>query len=71
MSSDAQTAPRFGALNGLTLEQLRTSPPKSDSIPAEPAQLKRRALGFPGIAFLVFFTLLAYALKKEFWKDVK
>ena len=38
---------------------------------AEPAQLKRRALGFPVIAFLVFFTLLAYALKKEFWKDVK
>jgi ubiquinol-cytochrome c reductase cytochrome c1 subunit len=23
------------------------------------------------IAFLVFFTLLAYALKKEYWKDVK
>jgi ubiquinol-cytochrome c reductase cytochrome c1 subunit len=38
---------------------------------AEPAQLKRRALGFPVIAFLVFFTLLAWALKKEFWKDVK
>ena len=38
---------------------------------AEPAQLKRRALGFPVIAFLIFFTLLAWALKKEFWKDVK
>ena len=38
---------------------------------AEPAQLKRRALGFPVIAFLVFFTLLAWALKKEYWKDVK
>jgi ubiquinol-cytochrome c reductase cytochrome c1 subunit len=38
---------------------------------AEPAQLQRRALGFPVIAFLVFFTLLAYALKKEYWKDVK
>jgi cytochrome c1 len=23
------------------------------------------------IAFLAFFTLLAYALKKEYWKDVK
>jgi cytochrome c1 len=23
------------------------------------------------IAFLVFFTLLAWALKKEYWKDVK
>ena len=37
----------------------------------EPAQLQRRALGLPVIAFLVFFTLLAYALKKEYWKDVK
>jgi cytochrome c1 len=23
------------------------------------------------IAFLLFFTLLAYLLKKEYWKDVK
>jgi ubiquinol-cytochrome c reductase cytochrome c1 subunit len=38
---------------------------------AEPAQMQRRALGFPVIAFLIFFTLLAYALKKEYWKDVK
>jgi ubiquinol-cytochrome c reductase cytochrome c1 subunit len=37
----------------------------------EPAQLQRRSLGAPVIAFLVFFTLLAYALKKEYWKDVK
>lgn len=37
----------------------------------EPAQLQRTALGFPVIAFLIFFTLLAYALKKEYWKDVK
>jgi len=37
----------------------------------EPAQLQRRALGVPVIAFLIFFTLLAYALKKEYWKDVK
>jgi len=38
---------------------------------AEPAQLQRKSLGFPVIAFLVFFTLLAYLLKKEYWKDVK
>jgi ubiquinol-cytochrome c reductase cytochrome c1 subunit len=37
----------------------------------EPAQLQRRALGFPVIAFLVLFTILAWALKKEYWKDVK
>jgi len=37
----------------------------------EPAQLQRRSLGFPVIAFLIFFTVLAYAMKKEYWKDVK
>lgn len=38
---------------------------------AEPMQLKRQSLGYVVIAFLVFFTLLAYALKKDYWKDVK
>ena len=37
----------------------------------EPVQVRRQALGYAVIAFLVFFTLLAYALKKEYWKDVK
>lgn len=37
----------------------------------EPMQVQRQSLGFVVIAFLVFFTLLAYALKKEYWKDVK
>jgi ubiquinol-cytochrome c reductase cytochrome c1 subunit len=37
----------------------------------EPVQLQRQGLGFKVIAFLIFFTLLAYALKKEYWKDVK
>ena len=37
----------------------------------EPVQAKRQSLGFLVIAFLAFFTLLAYALKKEYWKDVK
>jgi cysteinyl-tRNA synthetase len=43
---DAPSAPRFGALNGRTLEQLRTSPPQSDSVPAEPMHLKRDPLDF-------------------------
>ncbi|HEX9206825.1 MAG TPA: cytochrome c1 [Steroidobacteraceae bacterium] len=37
----------------------------------EPVQVQRQSLGYAVIAFLVFFTLLAYALKKEYWKDVK
>jgi len=37
----------------------------------EPVQARRQSLGYAVIAFLAFFTLLAYALKKEYWKDVK
>ncbi len=37
----------------------------------EPARMQRESLGFPVLAFLGFFTLLAWALKKEYWKDVK
>lgn len=37
----------------------------------EPMQLKRRSLGFQVLAFLFVFFLLAFALKKEYWKDVK
>jgi ubiquinol-cytochrome c reductase cytochrome c1 subunit len=37
----------------------------------EPVQARRQSLGFVVIAFLAFFTLLSYALKKEYWKDVK
>jgi cysteinyl-tRNA synthetase len=43
---DAPSAPRFGALNGLTLDELRTSPPQSDSVPNEPQHLKRDPLDF-------------------------
>lgn len=38
---------------------------------AEPVQLKRRSLGYRVVAFLILFTLLAWALKREYWKDVK
>jgi len=37
----------------------------------EPVQLERQSLGYKVIAFLIFFTLLWYAVKKEYWKDVK
>jgi len=38
---------------------------------AEPMQLQRRKLGFYVLGFLLVFFVLAYALKKEYWKDVK
>ena len=41
---DVTTAPKFGALAGLSLEQLLTF--RSDSMPAEPAELKRHPLDF-------------------------
>lgn len=37
----------------------------------EPMQLKRQSLGIRVIAYLLVFFLLALALKKEYWKDVR
>ena len=36
----------------------------------EPAQLQRKAMGIKVIAFLLVFFVLAYLLKKEYWKDI-
>lgn len=36
----------------------------------EPAQLQRKQVGLFVLAFLAFFFVVAYYLKKEFWKDV-
>jgi len=37
----------------------------------EPHQLQRKRLGIWVLAFLVIFTVVLYALKREVWKDVK
>src|SRR4249920_123080 len=36
----------------------------------EPAALKRESIGVWVVLFLAFFTLLAYLLKSEYWRDV-
>lgn len=36
----------------------------------EPAQLERKALGVKVILFLLVFLVVAYMLKKEYWKDI-
>ncbi len=36
----------------------------------EPGKLERQELGWKVILFLLFFLVIAYALKKEFWKDI-
>ncbi len=38
---------------------------------AEPAQLERKKYGPWVLGFLVIFTIFAYALNREYWKDVK
>lgn len=37
---------------------------------AEPVQAERRSLGWKVLLFLVVFFVIAYMLKKEYWKDV-
>ena len=36
----------------------------------EPIKRERKAMGIYVIMFLLFFTFVAYLLKKEYWKDV-
>jgi len=36
----------------------------------EPMQLERKSLGIKVLIFLFFFAIVAYLLKKEYWKDV-
>jgi ubiquinol-cytochrome c reductase cytochrome c1 subunit len=36
----------------------------------EPAQVERKQLGLIVLAFLAFFFVVAYYLKKEYWKDI-
>jgi ubiquinol-cytochrome c reductase cytochrome c1 subunit len=37
---------------------------------AEPAQLKRKTIGVYTIGFLIIFLIVAYLLKKEYWRDI-
>ena len=36
----------------------------------EPAELQRHRIGFWVLAFLFVFLMIAYALKREYWKDI-
>lgn len=37
---------------------------------AEPVQVERKSLGVKVVIFLIFFAVIAYLLKKEYWKDI-
>ena len=36
----------------------------------EPSALKRESIGVWAVLFLALFTLLAYFLNKEYWRDI-
>ena len=36
----------------------------------EPAKLQRQELGWKVILFLIIFSIVAYLLKHEYWRDV-
>jgi ubiquinol-cytochrome c reductase cytochrome c1 subunit len=36
----------------------------------EPVQMQRKQMGIYVVLFLLFFSVLAYFMKKEYWKDV-
>lgn len=38
---------------------------------ADPSRIKRESLGLKVLIFLVLFAVIAYLLKREFWRDIK
>jgi len=59
-----------GALESAQFKQAARDITNFLAYAAEPAALKRHSLGIWVILFLVVFTLLAWLLKREYWKDV-
>lgn len=59
-----------GQLSSIEYDRLVADLVNYMSYMAEPAGTKRRTIGIYVLLFLGLFWLLAYALKKEFWKDV-
>ena len=59
---------RMAAVNRLTPGRKRSA--KIPGSAGEPAATKREGLGVWVILFLAFFTMMAWLLKKEYWRDV-
>ncbi len=59
-----------GKLNSEEFDQVARDVSNFLQYAAEPAAMQRKALGIWVILFLAVFTLLAYFLKQEYWKDV-
>ena len=61
---------RAGTLKAAEFDQVARDVANFLQYAAEPAALQRKSLGIWVILFLSVFTLLAYFLKQEYWKDV-
>lgn len=59
-----------GSMNSEEFEQVARDISNFLQYAAEPAALQRTSMGIWVILFLSVFTLLAYFLKEEYWKDV-
>jgi ubiquinol-cytochrome c reductase cytochrome c1 subunit len=56
---------------GPSIEMVATDLVNFLDIVGEPIQVYRQDLGVKVIGFLLLFLFIAYALKKEIWKEVK
>lgn len=59
-----------GALSGSEFDKMVTELVNFLVYVGEPIQLERQRLGKYVLLFLLIFTVIAYLLKKEYWKDV-
>jgi ubiquinol-cytochrome c reductase cytochrome c1 subunit len=68
---DHLTPAQGGKLSTMQFDQMVTDIVNFLAYVAEPMQEEQQRLGFWVIGFLLIFFIVAYFLKKEYWKDVK
>jgi ubiquinol-cytochrome c reductase cytochrome c1 subunit len=59
-----------GSLNTDQFDEVVTDLVAFLAYAGEPSQSVRKSIGIYVILFLIFFTTIAYFLKKEYWRDV-
>ena len=61
---------KAGSLNANEFDKSVTDLVAFLSYTSEPSQSYRKSIGIYVILFLIFFTIIAYFLKKDYWRDV-
>ncbi len=61
---------KAGSLNASQYDKAVTDLVAFLGYASEPSQSSRKSIGIYVILFLIFFTIIAYFLKKEYWRDV-